>query len=296
MRKLGRLITAMVTPFDDKGQVNYNQAKKLALALINSGSDGLVISGTTGESPVLSKSEKLRLFSEIKEAIGNKGVVIANTGNYSTAESIELTREASKTGIDAVMAVVPYYNKPTQEGLFQHFSAIANSTDLPMIVYNVPGRTVTNINAETIIRLSRLKNIIGLKEASGNIAQVSAVIQETNSDFMVYSGNDADTLSIMAVGGYGVISVASHIVGIQIKNMVDYYLAGKVNEAASIYRQLMPIFDKLFIVSNPIPVKYALNKIGFNVGKPRLPLVEIDEKSAAIVDIVMKKCQIDLKW
>ncbi|MCX6012641.1 MAG: 4-hydroxy-tetrahydrodipicolinate synthase, partial [Chloroflexi bacterium] len=229
MKKLGRVITAMVTPFDDKGQVSYDQAKKLALTLINCGSDGLVVSGTTGESPVLNKEEKLRLFSEVKKAIGNKGTVIANTGNYCTSESVELTKEAVHTGVDAVMAVVPYYNKPTQEGLYQHFSAIANSTDLPMLVYNVPGRTATNINADTVIRLSKIKNIVGLKEASGNLAQAATVIQETSNDFMVYSGNDGDTLSMMAVGGYGVISVASHIVGVQIKNMVTYYLAGKVN-------------------------------------------------------------------
>ena len=295
MAKIGRLLTAMVTPFNEKGQVAYDQARKLSLALINSGSDGLIISGTTGESPVLSKDEKLKLFSEVKQAVGDRGYVVANTGNYNTADSVELTKKAQETGVDAILIVVPPYNRPTQEGLFQHFSVVASATDLPCILYNVPGRTVTNLAAETVVRLSNVKNIIGVKEASGNLAQISQIIEETHDEFLVFSGNDSDTLPILSIGGYGVISVAAHLVGNQIKEMINNFINRKTDEAAIIHRRLMPLVDSLFIVSNPSPTKYALNKLGFFVGKPRLPLVEPDEKSAAIIDATIKKYQIDLK-
>lgn len=295
MEKIGRLLTAMVTPFNEKGQVDYDQAQKLSLALINSGSDGLIISGTTGESPVLSKEEKLHLFTEVKQAVGNRGYVVANTGNYNTADSVELTKKAKETGVDAILLVVPPYNRPTQEGLFQHFSVIASGTDLPCILYNVPGRTVTNLAAETVVRLSKVKNIIGIKEASGNLAQISQIIAETHDKFLVFSGNDSDTLPILTIGGYGVISVASHLVGNQIKEMINNFVNGKIYEAAIIHRRLMPLINSLFIVSNPSPTKYALNKLGFFVGKPRLPLVEPDEKSAAVIDATIKNYQIDLK-
>ena len=175
MVNIGRLITAMVTPFNTDGAVDYSQARRLASSLINSGSDGLVISGTTGESPALSTSEKLRLFTEIKSELGDRGSVIAGTGSYSTSESIELTREAESIGVDAVLLVVPYYNKPTQEGLYQHFKSIAESTSLPCILYNVPSRTITNLNWETTLRLSQIDNIIGIKEASGDFDQIARI-------------------------------------------------------------------------------------------------------------------------
>jgi 4-hydroxy-tetrahydrodipicolinate synthase len=294
MKHIGRLITAMVTPFNKEGMVDYDQAKRLAQALLNSGSEGLVVSGTTGESPTLSHEEKLRLFAEVKSAVGNQGTVIAGTGNYSTAQSLELTKEVEKIGVDACLLVVPYYNKPTQDGLYQHFKAIAQGTSLPCIVYNVPSRTVTNLSADTVIKLSQIDNIIGVKEASGNLAQIAKIISGVRKDFLVWSGNDSDTFPILALGGYGIISVASHLVGNQIKEMIDSFASGKVNEAASIHRRLMPLIDALFVVSNPIPVKYALNHIGFNVGKSRLPLTEADEKSAAVIRETLKNYKIDL--
>jgi len=292
--RLGRLLTAMVTPFDAQGEVDYKQAKRLALSLLDSGSNGVVVSGTTGESPALSKEEKLRLFAETKSALGNRGTVVAGTGNYNTRESQELTKEAEKTGVDACILVVPYYNRPTQQGLWEHFKAIAQSTTLPCIIYNVPSRTVTNLAADTVIRLSKIDNIVGVKEASGNLGQIAEIIQGTREDFLVYSGNDSDTFPILALGGYGVISVASHLVGIQIKDMMEKFLNGKPQEAAEIHRYLLPLIDALFIVPNPMPVKWALNYVGFPVGKPRLPLIEPDEKSADLIQATLKNYKIDL--
>jgi len=295
VKKLGRLLTAMVTPFKENGEVDYEQAKKLALALLDAGSDGLVLAATTGESPTLSWEEEMQLFTEVKSAVGERGSIVAYTGSNSTTEAVEATKGAEKIGVDACLLVVPYYNKPTQEGLYQHFKTIAQSTSLPCILYNVPGRTVTNLSAETAIRLSRIDNIIGVKEASGNLGQISRIITGAGKDFLIWSGNDNDTFHILAVGGYGVISVASHLVGKQIKEMIENVTSGKMNEAASIHNHLLPLIDALFIVSNPIPLKYALNQIGFNVGKPRLPLVEADEKSAAQIRETLKKYKIDLK-
>jgi len=294
MKELGRLITAMVTPFDEKGEVDYEQAKKLALALLNSGSDGVVVVGTTGESPTLVRQEEYRLFTEVKAAVGGRGAVIAGTGSNNTAEALEATKEAERIGVDACLLVVPYYNKPTQEGLYQHFKTIAESTSLPCILYNVPSRTVTNMSADTVIRLSQIDNIVGVKEASGNLEQIAKIINDTREDFLVWSGNDSDTFPMMAIGGYGIISVVSHLVGKQIKQMIDSFVGGKINEAAAIHRRLLPLVNAMFIVSNPIPIKYAVNQIGFNVGKPRLPLTEPDEKTAAIIKDTLKNYKIDL--
>jgi 4-hydroxy-tetrahydrodipicolinate synthase len=292
MEDLGRLLTAMVTPFDENGEVDYRQAKQLARTLLESGSQGVVVSGTTGESPTLTKEEKLRLFAEVK-SVAPHGIV-ANTGNYSTKASVELTREAERVGVDAILAVVPYYNRPTQDGLFQHFKSIAQSTRLPCIIYNVPSRTVTSISAETVIRLSQIDNIMGIKEASGNLEQVARIIQGAKKGFRVYSGNDSDTLPILALGGYGVISVASHLVGHQISSMMESFLNGRTEEAAQTHRGLMPLVNSLFILSNPIPLKYALNYLGFPVGKPRLPLTEPDEKSKSVIEEALKDMRIDL--
>jgi len=294
MRKLGRLLTAMITPFDAEGKVDYQQAKNLAQALLNSGSDGLLLSGTTGESPALSREEKLRLFAEVKSSVANRGAIVAGTGSYNTKESQELTREAEKIGVDACLLVVPYYNRPTQQGLFAHFSAIAQATTLPCILYNVPSRTATNLAADTVIRLSQIDNIVGIKEASGNLHQIAQIIQGVQNDFLVYSGNDGDTLPILAIGGYGVISVASHLVGTQMKLMMDKFLNGETQEAADIHRHLLPLINALFVISNPVPVKYALNYVGFTAGKPRLPLLEPDEKSAEIIQTTLRNYKIDL--
>jgi len=294
MKKLGRLITAMVTPFDEKGEVDYEQAKKLALALLDSGSDGVVVVGTTGESPTLVRQEEYCLFTEVKAAVGGRGAVIAGTGSNSTAEALEATKEAERIGVDACLLVVPYYNKPTQEGLYQHFKTVAEGTSLPCILYNVPSRTVTNMSADTVIRLSQIDNIIGVKEASGNLEQIAKIISDTREDFLVWSGNDSDTFPLMAIGGYGIISVVSHLVGKQIKQMIDSFVGGKINEAAAIHRHLLPLVNAMFIVSNPIPIKYAVNQVGFKVGKPRLPLTEPDEKTAAIIKDTLKNYKIDL--
>ena len=294
MVSIGRLITAMVTPFDEQGQVDYSQARHLASSLLASGSDGLVVSGTTGESPTLSKEEKLRLFREIKAELGDRGAVIAGTGNYSTAESIELTQEAEREGADAALLVVPYYNKPTQEGLYQHFKAIAESTSLPCILYNVPSRTVTSLSGETTLRLAQVDNVIGVKEASGDFDQIARILSGAPQGFNVWSGNDNDTFGIMCLGGYGVVSVASHLVGRQIKDMMELVMAGKTPQAAQEHLRLMDIFKGLFIVSNPIPVRYSLNHVGFRVGKPRLPLTGPDEKTAQQLQEMLRAYRIDL--
>jgi len=291
---LGRLLTAMVTPFDGAGEVDYEQAKRLALALLESGSDGVVLVATTGESPTLLREEEVCLLTEVKSAVGERGSVIAYTGSNSTAEALEATKEAERIGVDACLLVVPYYNKPTQEGLYQHFKIIAQSTSLPCILYNVPSRTVVSLSADTVIRLSRIDNIIGIKEASGNMGEIAKIINNTE-DFLVWSGNDSDTLPILALGGYGVISVASHLVGKQIREMIDNFISGRTDKAADIHRHLLPLVNALFIVSNPIPVKYAVNHVGFNVGKPRLPLTEPDEKTATIIKDTLKNYKIDLQ-
>ena len=293
MATFGRLITAMVTPFNENGDVDYAQAVRLAKGLIDSGSDSLVVSGTTGESPTLSTREKLTLFSEIKAALGNRGQVIAGTGNYNTAESIDLSREAEHAGVDGLLLVVPYYNKPPQEGLYQHFKAIAGSTRLPCIVYNVPSRTVTNMSADTVIRLSAIENIVGVKEASGNFDQVGEIIAKTPRGFLVYSGNDNDTLALLALGGYGVISVASHLVGGRIRDMINQFTSGDTEGAAAIHHELAPLVKSLFLTANPIPLKGALNLTGFNVGRPRLPLIELDEKQSAAMAQLLTRYQLD---
>jgi len=294
VNQLGRLLTAMVTPFDEKGAINYEQAKKLALALLDSGSDGVVVAATTGESPTLVREEETRLFTELKSALGGRGSIIAYTGSNSTAEAISATKAAEKIGVDGCLSVVPYYNKPNQEGIYQHFKTIAENTSLPIIMYNIPGRVVIKMTAETIVRLSQIKNIVGVKEASGDMGLVAHTLNNASKDFRIWSGNDNDTFHIMALGGYGTIGVATHLVGKQIKQMMDNILNSKIAEAAAIHRHLLPLVDALFIETSPAPIKYALNHLGFNVGKPRLPLVECSEKTAAVVKETLKKYRIDL--
>ena len=295
MAEFGRLLTAMVTPFDDQGEVDYAQARRLAQALLDSGSGGVVVSGTTGEAPTLTHDEKLRLFAEVKDAVDGRGVVIAGTGTYATAESIELSKEAAQRGVDGLLLTVPYYNRPTQEGLYRHFEAIARSTSLPCIMYNIPGRTGTNMTAETTLRLSRVPNIVGVKEASGNLDQIARIVDGAPEGFRVWSGNDGDTLLILAVGGYGVICVLSHLTGLQMKQLIESYLAGRVDEAAKLHRRLLTLNNALMtLASNPIPIKYALNQIGFRVGPPRLPLVEPDEATGDKIMAEVRRHHIDL--
>ena len=292
--QIGRLLTAMVTPFDSEGRVDYAQARKLALALVASGSDGVVVAGTTGESPTLTPDEQTLLFAEIKEALDGVGDVVAGTGSNSTAEAVKYTEDATKVGADAVLSVVPYYNKPPQEGLYRHFKAIAESTDLPVILYNVTSRTAINMSAETVIRLSEFPNIVGIKEAGGDLGQAAHIIRDARPGFLVWSGNDDQTYPMMAMGGYGIISVASHLIGNQIKAMMGLTLEGDLERAAAEHRRLLPLFQGLFVLANPIPVKYAVNKAGFNVGEPRLPLVTPDSSTAAWLDNLMQQYEVDL--
>jgi len=294
VNEIGRLLTAMVTPFDNEGKVSFSKAKDLANALVDSGSDGLIVTGTTGEGPTVTKDEKLRLFAELKEAVGSRASIIAGTGTYSTAESIEMSIEAERAGADGVLLVVPYYNKPPQEGLYQHFKAIAGSVHIPCMLYNVTSRTSLNMTDETTIRLSHVDNIVGVKDAGSDLDQTSRIINGCAEGFRVWSGNDNETFPIMALGGYGVVSVASHLVGNQISAMMGMVLEGEIEKAASEHRRLLPLFKVLFIMSNPIPVKHALNHIGFGVGAPRLPLVIPDEKSARQIEDVLGEYEIDL--
>lgn len=286
--KFGKVLTAMVTPFNQNLEVDYQRTQELVVRLIESGSDGVVVSGTTGESPTLSKKEKLNIFQAVVEAIGGKGTVIAGTGSYNTAESVELTKEAEKTGVDGFLLVAPYYNKPSQEGLYRHFKEIAGATSLPVIIYNIPSRTGINISADTMVKLAEIENVVGVKESSGNLAQVSEIIQKTPSDFMIYSGDDALTLPILSVGGVGIISVAAHIAGRKILEMVIAYEHGEVKKAAEINADLGPLFRALFINTNPIMVKTACNLVGLKVGGLRLPLVEASEKETEIMREVLK--------
>jgi 4-hydroxy-tetrahydrodipicolinate synthase len=294
MPEIGRLLTAMATPFDAAGRVDFPRARQLAEALVASGSDGLVVAGTTGESPTLTHDEKLRLFGEVHEAVGHRAAVIAGTCNYCTAESIELSREAAEIGVTGILGTVPYYNKPPQEGLYAHFKAIAEAVPLPMILYNVPSRTVTNMLPETVLRLSEIDTIVGIKEASANLEAIGQIIDGAAPDFRVWSGNDADTLPILAIGGYGVVSVTAHLVGRQIRQMIDSYLTGDVAMAAIIHRRLLPLTRACFVTTSPSPLKYALRRVGFPVGDVRLPLVEVDEKSAVVMDAALADLTIDL--
>jgi 4-hydroxy-tetrahydrodipicolinate synthase len=293
MARLGGLMTAMVTPFTAGDEVDYGKAAELAKHLIECGNDGLIITGTTGEGPTLNADEKVELWRATKQAVGPDHAIVAGTGSYSTRESIHYTELAELAGADACLLVVPYYNNPSQEGLYQHFKAIANSTSLPCILYNVPSRAPRNLDAATLKRLAEIDNIVGLKEASGNLSQISAVLGAVPPDFLVYSGNDGDTFTIMSLGGYGVISVSAHLVGAETRRMMDLLVAGHVSEAAAIHHKLLPLVDALFWQPNPMPVKAALNELGFQVGKPRLPLVDLNEAEKDRLRTVLGRYQLD---
>jgi 4-hydroxy-tetrahydrodipicolinate synthase len=276
--EFGRLLTAMVTPFHGDGSVNYDAAAQVARHLVATGSDGIVVTGTTGESPTLTAGEKLGLYRAVKEAVGDTAAVVAGTGNYCTHESVELTREAEKSGVDGIMAVVPYYNNPPQEGLYRHFRAIAESTSLPVILYNIPARSPRNMEAATTIRLAEISNIVAVKEASGKLEQVAEIIAKTPASFRLYSGDDSATLPLMSMGAYGIISVAAHVVGKQIKQMIEAFVAGRPAEAAEMHGRLLPFFNACFCTTNPIPIKAAVNMLGIPAGGLRLPMIEADEK------------------
>jgi dihydrodipicolinate synthase len=279
MRKMsfGRILTAMVTPMNEALEVDYEEAKRLAKYLVAHGSDGLVVCGTTGESPTVTAEEKIELFKVVKKALGNRPV-IAGIGVYSTDTSVAMARKAEKTGVDGVMAVVPYYNKPSQEGMYQHFKAIAEATSLPLMLYNVPGRTSANLMPATVKRLSEIRNIVALKEAAGSLDQVSELKRILPSDFTVYSGDDSLTLPMLALGCSGIISVASHVVGDEMKKMVDAWFSGDTALAAKCHLELFPIFKGIFVTANPVPIKALLNMNGLKVGGVRLPLVNASQE------------------
>ena len=294
-RAWGRLLTAMVTPFDGGGAVDEGRAGELARALLDSGSDGLVLTGTTGECPTLAVDEQVGVWRAVRAAVGAEALLIAGASTNSTRESLEMVEAGAGAGVDALMLTVPYYNKPSQAGLVRHFEVLAEATPLPCILYNVPSRTAVNMTAETTVRLSAVPNIVGVKEASGDLQQMAEIVERTSgTDFMVWSGNDADTLPLLSVGGYGVVSVASHLVGRQIASMIGAALSGRGAEAAAVHRRLAPLVDALFIESNPAPVKFALAEVGFGVGGLRLPLVAPSEASQDRIRAELARHAIDL--
>jgi len=274
----GSLITAIVTPFDIQHEVDYDRFADLCRHLADHGSDGLVVTGTTGESPTLTFEEKVNLYRSAVEAVAGKCRVIAGTGGNSTQETLRLSQEAEKAGVQGVMLVVPYYNKPTQEGLYTHFQAIAASLSIPVMLYNVPGRTGLNLQAETTIRLAGVENIVAIKEASGDLNQVTAICASTPDYFSVYSGDDSMTLPILSVGGVGVVSISSHLIGLEMKKMINAFLQGAIADAIQINQRYFPLFKGLFVRSNPIPLKAALKLTGIDVGSPRLPLLPLEKE------------------
>ncbi|MEM7590822.1 MAG: 4-hydroxy-tetrahydrodipicolinate synthase [Cyanobacteria bacterium P01_A01_bin.83] len=286
----GRVITAMVTPFAEDGSVNYVVAEKLAVHLVENGSDSLVVCGTTGESPTLSWEEEYELFKVVKQAVGDRAKIIAGTGSNSTTEAIAATEKAAHLDLDGSLQIVPYYNKPPQAGLYQHFKAIAEACpELPMMLYNVPGRTGCNLEPETVANLAQINNIVALKEASGNIEQACKIRCLTPADFAIYSGEDALTLPLLSVGSSGVVSVASHLVGKQMQEMIKAFVKGDNRQATTIQLQLFPLFQALFMTTNPIPVKTALNLQGWNVGKLRKPLCELQLNLLANLKVVLQE-------
>ncbi len=290
MVDFGRVLTAMVTPFKEDGSVNYDMAAQLAAYLANNGTDTLVVCGTTGESPTLTWEEEYQLFSVVLEAVDQKAKVIAGCGSNSTKEAIAATQKAAKIDIHGTLQVVPYYNKPPQAGLYQHFQAVAQaSPDLPMLLYNVPGRTGQNLQPETVAHLAEVKNIVGIKESTGNIDQVSEIRRLTPKEFQIYSGDDYMTLPLLAIGAKGVVSVASHLVGPKLQQMIQAFSSGQVQVATEIHLQLLPLFKALFATTNPIPLKQALKLLGWEVGSTRLPLWEADTFISQKLETVLKE-------
>lgn len=273
----GCLITAIVTPFDENFRVDYDKIVELAEYLLNKGSDGLVLTGTTGESPTLTIEEKLNIYKILVNTFKGKMKIIAGTGGNSTRDTIELSIKAEEAGVDGLMLVVPYYNKPPQEGLYRHFKSISKAVSLPIMLYNVPGRTGVNLTAETTLRLAEVENIVAIKEASGNLEQITSICAGAPQGFAVYSGDDAMTLPVLSAGGAGVVSIASHLVGLELKEMINCFFAGNVEQAIKIHQRLMPLFKALFITTNPIPLKAAMNMVGLKIGEPRLPLIPLPE-------------------
>ncbi|WP_251549167.1 4-hydroxy-tetrahydrodipicolinate synthase [Neobacillus muris] len=287
MVHFGRVSTAMVTPFDRKGHIDFAKTTKLVNYLIENGTESLVVAGTTGESPTLSKEEKLALFAHVVKVVDKRIPVIAGTGSNNTYASVELTKKAEQLGVDGIMVVAPYYNKPNQEGLYQHFKAVAESTTLPVMIYNIPGRSVVTISPETVIRLSKIANIVAVKEASGDLNAMAKIIAGTDDEFDLYSGDDSMTIPVLSIGGAGIVSVASHVVGNELQKMVTSFLEGKVQEAAIMHQKLLPLVQGLFAAPSPAPVKTALQIKGLDVGSVRLPLVGLSEQERAALTTLL---------
>jgi 4-hydroxy-tetrahydrodipicolinate synthase len=290
--QFGRLVTAMITPFTPDGAIDWRQVTELVEHLIRTGTETIVVAGTTGESPTLTHEEKLELFRRVSRQADGRVKVIAGTGSNNTEASIRLTKEAEEAGVDGVMLVGPYYNKPSQEGLFRHFQAIAEATSLPVMLYNVPGRTGMNISVDTMVRLAELDNVVAIKEASGDLSQVTELASRLPDRVAVYSGDDKLLLPILAVGGVGVVSVASHLVGPQLREMMDAFFAGDVRRAARIHQKYHPLFEGLFITSNPVPVKYAMHLKGLCEPTVRLPLVPPTEEQRRHIQDLLHRLNI----
>lgn len=281
----------MITPFDESGAVDYQAAWDLARYLISHGNDGLVVCGTTGESPTLSTEEKLGMFRTVVEAVGDRAVVIAGTGTYNTAESVEMSQQAAELGCHGVMAVTPYYNKPPQEGLFRHFTAIADATDLPVLIYNIPGRTSRLIEVDTLARLSHHDRIVATKDAVEDLEFTRRTLESVSETFAVYSGQDSFTLPMMEIGAVGIVSVAAHLVGDQIQAMTTAARDKEYDEARIIHERLMPLFGALFLEPNPMPLKAVLSQLWQPVGDPRLPLIPPAPETVAAVREALESAQ-----
>ncbi len=280
----GRIVTAMVTPFDENLQINWEQYRAIIDYLVEEqASDALVICGTTGESPTLSDEEKLQCFEEAVKHAAGRCKIIAGTGSNNTAHSIHLSQAAEKLGVDGLLLVAPYYNRPTQEGLYRHFKTVAESVSLPVMLYNVPGRTASNISSETVLRLAQIANVVSVKEASGDLGQMTEIIAGAPEGFLLYSGDDSLTLPVLAIGGHGVVSVTSHVIGREMKQMMDAFTSGRVAEAAQLNGRLLPVFKGMFAFPSPAPIKYALSLKGQNAGGVRLPLVGATEQEAEFI-------------
>jgi 4-hydroxy-tetrahydrodipicolinate synthase len=290
----GEVITAMVTPFSGDGSLNVEGAKALASHLVDHGSEGLVLCGTTGESPTLSRDEKLTLFEAVSGEVGGRAEIIAGTGTYNTAESLELTGAAAGLGVDACLIVTPYYSKPPQNGLLAHFSAIADASEVPLIVYDIPGRTGRRVERSTMVQLAAHERIVAVKDAVGDAGETAKLRAELDAaghdDFEIYSGDDPMLLPHLAAGAVGIVSVCSHLVGPQIKQIFSAWTNGKIDEARRIYSELLPAMMVIMgVTSSPIPVKAALGMIGLDVGKPRLPLVPATKEEAAIIRAALER-------
>ena len=294
MHNFGRLITAMASPMKHNGDIDLETTKNLAQKLVQSGTESIISTGTTGESPTLNSFEQIEIWKATKNAVGKSIPVIAGATNNNTAASIKLCQEAESAGLDGLLLTVPAYNKPTQQGLIEHFTAIAKATSLPCLLYNVPSRTALNMEATTTLELAKIPNIVGIKEASGDLNQIKLIIDQSPNDFYVWSGNDSDTLPIMKIGGVGIVSVASHLVGSQISQMLDFQITGSTLEAENINKKIMPLCNILFSETSPTPLKYALKKIGFSIGPTRMPLIQISNENAILIENELIKQKIDL--